>query len=93
MLEISVQNYTRGSLQFFGLKNTTYLRATSSITLPLNGKTGTHKGFAFMKSHDTVAGRFSVKRVFLKIPQNPQENTCMGVSFLIKLQTSGLQLY
>ena len=31
--------------------------------------------------------------VFLKISQNSQENTCAGVSFLIKLQKSGLQHY
>ena len=32
-------------------------------------------------------------RVMQKISQNPQENTCARVSFLIKLQASGLQLY
>ena len=31
----------------------------------------------------------SVKKVFLKISQNSQENTCARVSFLIKLQTPG----
>ena len=29
----------------------------------------------------------SVKKVFLKIPKNSQENTCSRISFLIKLQT------
>ena len=33
------------------------------------------------------------KKVFLEISQNSQENTCARVSFLIKLQASGLQLY
>ena len=33
------------------------------------------------------------KKVFLEISQNLQENTCARVSFLIKLQVSGLQLY
>ena len=28
-----------------------------------------------------------------KILQNSQENTCAGISFLIKLQACGLQLY
>ena len=37
--------------------------------------------------------KFSVKKVLLEISQNSQENTCVGVSFLIKLQGSGLQLY
>ena len=35
---------------------------------------------------ETVAQRCSVKKVFLKISQNSQENTCTRVSFLIKLQ-------
>ena len=33
-----------------------------------------------------VAQRCSVKKVFLQISQNSQENTCARVSFLIKLQ-------
>ena len=32
----------------------------------------------------------SIKRVFLKMSQNLQENTFAKVSFLIKLQASGL---
>ena len=40
-----------------------------------------------------VTQRCSVKKVFLEISQNSQENTCARVSFLIKLQTSSLQLY
>ena len=42
---------------------------------------------------EAVAQRCSVKKVFLLISQNSQENTCARVSFLIKLQTRGLQLY
>ena len=34
-----------------------------------------------------------VEKVFLKISQNSQKNTCARVSFLIKLQASSLQLY
>ena len=34
----------------------------------------------------------SVKKVFLEISQNSQENTCARVSFLMKLQV-GLQLH
>ena len=37
--------------------------------------------------------RCSIKKVFLKISQNSQGNTCARISFLIKLQESGLQLY
>ena len=37
--------------------------------------------------------RWSVKKSFLEILQNSQENTCARVSFLIKLQALALQLY
>ena len=33
------------------------------------------------------------KKVLSEISQNSQENTCVRVSFLIKLQALGLQLY
>ena len=38
--------------------------------------------------HPTVVYRCSVKKVFLKISQNSQKNTCARVSFLIMLQHS-----
>ena len=41
---------------------------------------------------EAVAQRCSVKKVFLGISQNSQENTCARISFLIKLQASGLRL-
>ena len=37
---------------------------------------------------ETVSQKYSVKKVFLEISQNSQENTCARVSFLIKLQVS-----
>ena len=40
-----------------------------------------------------VVQRCSVSKVFLEILPNSQENTSVGVSFLIKLQHSGLRLY
>ena len=42
---------------------------------------------------EAVVQRCSVKKVFLKISQNLQENTCTRVPFLIKLQVLCLQLY
>ena len=36
--------------------------------------------------HFPVAQRCSAKKMFLKILQNPQKNTCAGVSILINLQ-------
>ena len=41
----------------------------------------------------SVLQRCSVKKVFIEISQNSQENTCTRVSFLIKLQAWSLQLY
>ena len=39
---------------------------------------------------ETVAQTCSVKKVFLKISQNLQKNTCARVSFLINLQANRL---
>ena len=38
------------------------------------------------KTIAVVVQRYSVKKVFLEISQNSQEQTCARVSFLIKLQ-------
>ena len=43
-------------------------------------------------STEAIARRCFVKRVFLEISQNSQENTCARIFFLIKLQASGLFL-
>ena len=40
---------------------------------------------------EAVVQTCSVKKVFLEISQNSQENICARVSFLIKLQASGSQ--
>ena len=42
---------------------------------------------------EAVARRCSVKKMFLEISQNSQENTCARVSILLNLLASGLQLY
>ena len=41
---------------------------------------------------EAVAQRCSVKKVFLQISQNPQENNCARASFLIKLQVLLIKL-
>ena len=41
----------------------------------------------------TITRWFSVKKTLLKVLQNSQENTCLRVSFLLKLKASGLKLY
>ena len=40
----------------------------------------------FLHTAEAFAGRCSVKKVFLEIWQNSQENTCDTVSFSVKLQ-------
>ena len=42
---------------------------------------------------DIVVQKCSLRKVFVKILQNSQENTCAGLSFLIKLQTEDLQFH
>ena len=39
-----------------------------------------------LKETEEVVRRCSVRKMFLKILKNSQENTCARVSFLIKLQ-------
>ena len=46
-----------------------------------------------MMVEEAVAQRWSVNTVLLEILQNSQENSYTRVSFLVKLQASGLQLY
>ena len=54
----------------------------------------TWQWYAFLEiTTEVVVWRCSVKKVFLEISQNSQENICARISFLIKLQSSGLQLY
>ena len=46
-------------------------------------------GIRIKKNTEAVAPRISVKKAFLKISRNSQENTCDKVTFFIKLQTWG----
>ena len=46
-----------------------------------------------LEESEVVARKSSLKKVFLKISQNSQENICAGFSFAIKLQAGNLQLY
>ena len=41
-----------------------------------------------VKCNGAVARKYSVIKVFLKIQQNSQESTCLGVSFLIKRESN-----
>ena len=51
-----------------------------------------YSSFNTIEYTEVVVGRCSVNKMFLKILQNSQENTCAEVSFLIKLQAWRLQL-
>ena len=53
------------------------------------------KWLPFVWNHPSEAASRGVllQKVFLEISQSSQENTCARVSFLIKLQAWGLQLY
>ena len=48
---------------------------------------------SFFFSSEAVVRKCSVKKVFLEISQSSQKITCATVSFLVKLQASGLQFY
>ena len=54
-----------------------------------------HMRFQFMisPSAEAVVRGCSVKKVFLKLSQNSQENTCVRASFLIQLQAGVWQRY
>ena len=59
-------------------------RLSNSLGLALSKNFATLK--LSWKKAEAVARRCSVKKVFLEILQNSQENTCARASFLIKLQ-------
>ena len=48
---------------------------------------------SFRNIQEAVAQRCSVKKLFLKMLPNAQENTCVTASFLRKFQAWGLELY
>ena len=49
---------------------------------------GSRLALTFATTKEAVAQTCSVKKVFLEISQNSQENTCARASFLIKLQAT-----
>ena len=52
----------------------------------------TMNSVAYLKIQKQSSRGVVYKKVFLQISQNSQENTCAGVSSLMNLQASGLQL-
>ena len=55
--------------------------------IPNNSLTG-QQNFYYFSTNRSSHRRCSVKKVFLEISRNSQENTCARVSFLIKLQAA-----
>ena len=48
---------------------------------------------SWSKDSEAATGGVMLKKMFLKFLQNSQENSCVGVSFLINLQAWCLQPY
>ena len=66
-------------------ENTLYHGTKSDILKRLNS---TEKSNLNPENLEAVVQRCSVKKVFLEISQNSQENICARVSFLVKLTAS-----
>ena len=64
---------------------------TKKLKSCLHGQITETRGWK--KSTEAATGGVLWTKVFLTVSQNSQENTCARVSFLIKLQPSGLQFY
>ena len=70
------------SCEFCEISKNTFLHRTPLVAASVNNvRTSNLRKFL-----EAVARRCSIKKVFLKFFLNSQENTCTGVSFLIKLQ-------
>ena len=65
---------------------------SSEASLSSSDSLDSFSNFDKQNHTEAVAWRCSVKKVFLEILQNSQENICARASFLIKLQASGLQI-
>ena len=77
-----VQSWLIGATIYFCfIKENNGREACSYQTVSKNVETAVRKG-----SSEAVTRRCSVKKLFLEISQNSQENTCSRVSLLLKLQ-------
>ena len=83
LIDINIQIFILRNIQatYYVWKEVIHYRRKSSSLFSI-------KSF----STEAVAQRWSVKKLFLKISQNSQENTCARVSFLIKLQAQQLHV-
>ena len=72
------------NLKIVNLKTSEYLRMYQGKLIPLFLICVEPQSYNYTESTTRVV---LLKKLFRKISQYPQENTCVGVSFLIKLQT------
>ena len=80
-------NHILGNNQLVG--NAWYAKINEKVTQ--EWKQGKRVILGRTQASEAVVQRCSVKRLFLKFLQNSQDNTCLQVYSLIKLQTWGLQ--
>ena len=85
--KISLNRYTAENMCVFGVFLVRIQSKCGKIRSRKTPNTDTIHAVILRGSQEAVAQRCSVKKVFLKISQNSQENNCARVSFLIKLQT------
>ena len=73
--------------------NNTYLTVIKRTNCYGFMKKDRHMNNVYRWTTGAVVQKCSIKKTFSKILQNSQENVCTSISFLIKLQVSGMQLY
>ena len=84
---LSLSNIFVSFKQFFPISsNLSWTNSFMATVFPLK-----HSLYCIRFVFEAVAQRCSVKKVFLEISQNSQENTCARVSFLIKLRVLSLR--
>ena len=75
-------------LQYANIKLYERAKSLNKLKVPIDCLERNKNFFGKTGCTETVALRCSVKKVFRKISQNSQENTCAGISFLIRFQAS-----
>ena len=65
---------------------------SSEVSLSSSDSLDSFSNFDKQNHTEAVAWRCSVKKVFLEISQNSNENVCARVSFLMKLHAVHLQI-
>ena len=79
-----------GKLQLCTMGDSSLL--SSEASLSSSDSLDSFSNFDKQNHTEAVAWRCSVKKVFLEILQNSQENVCARASLLIKLQALGPQI-